>query len=47
VDIFNNYYFVGVKGVPLSALEVRRAMLEEPASLQFEPLHPGARPGRD
>jgi len=45
VDIYNNYYFVGVQGVPLSALEVRRAMLEEPALLQFEPLHPGARPG--
>jgi len=45
LDVFNNLYFVGPQGVALSALEVRRAMLESPESLRLVPLHPGARPG--
>lgn len=45
VDIFDNYYFVGPEDIPLAALEVRRAMLEDPTSLRLMPLHPGVRPG--
>lgn len=45
IDVFNNTYFVSVQGMPLSALEVRRALLDDPASLRLVPLHPGARPG--
>lgn len=45
VDSFNNYYFVSDAGVPLSALEFRQALRENPTSLQLLPLHPGARPG--
>jgi hypothetical protein len=45
VDIFDNYYFVGPEDIPLAALEVRRAMLEDPTSLRLVPLHPGVRPG--
>lgn len=45
VDIFNNSYFVAAEGVPLSALEVHRAMLEKPATLRLLRLHPGVKPG--
>lgn len=45
LDVFNNAYLVGADGVALSAIEVRRTMLENPASLRMLPLYPGARPG--
>jgi hypothetical protein len=45
VDVFNNYYFVTSAGVPLSALALRRAMLQSPETLRLMPLVPGARPG--
>ncbi|TMQ76865.1 transglutaminase domain-containing protein [Candidatus Accumulibacter phosphatis] len=45
VDTFNNYYFVGEEGVPLSALEFRQVLRATPPSLQLLLLHPGARPG--
>lgn len=45
VGIFNNHYFVGAENVPLSALEFRRAMLEDSASLRVMTLQPAARPG--
>lgn len=45
VDIYNNFYFPGRDGVPMSALDFRRTLIEQPASLRHELLHPGARPG--
>ncbi|MQM29099.1 MAG: transglutaminase [Candidatus Accumulibacter phosphatis] len=45
LDVFDNLYVVGADAVPLSALEFRRAMREDSASLRLLPLHPGARPG--
>lgn len=45
VGIFNNNYFLGAEGVPLSGLDVHRALREDPASLRRVPLDPGARPG--
>ncbi|MEF8698928.1 MAG: transglutaminase-like domain-containing protein [Candidatus Accumulibacter sp. UW26] len=45
LDVFNNYYFVGVENIPLSALDFRRALLENPATVHLAPLHPAARPG--
>jgi len=45
VDIFNNHYFVGPEGAPLSALDFRRAILEDPASVRIMPLYSGAKPG--
>lgn len=45
IDIFNNYYFTTADGVPVSALEFRRAMMEFSGSLRLMPLNPGARPG--
>ncbi len=45
VDIFNNFYFVGQDGVPISAAEFREAMLTAPKSIHRALLYPGARPG--
>lgn len=45
VDIYNNFYFPGQDGLPMSALDFRRTMIAQPASLRRELLHPGARPG--
>ena len=45
IDVFNNYYFVDAEGVPLSALDLRRAMREKPATLHLVPVHSGARAG--
>jgi hypothetical protein len=45
LDVFNNYYFVGIDGLPLSALGFRSAMLENPTTIHLAPLHPVARPG--
>ncbi len=45
VDVYNNFYFPGRDGLPMSAMAFRRTMLEEPKSLHRELLHPGARPG--
>jgi Glycosyltransferase len=45
VGIFNNNYFLGPEGVPLSALEFRRALREDPSSLRIARLDPAARPG--
>lgn len=45
VDIFNNYYYFETEGVPLSALELRRALLGGSEQLKLAPLHPGARVG--
>jgi hypothetical protein len=38
VSVFNNLEVVGAKGQPLSALEVRRALLERSTSIQLRPL---------
>lgn len=45
IDIYNNYYFRGSDGVAVSALELRRALREAPASIHRALLYPGARPG--
>ncbi|MDO9195008.1 MAG: glycosyltransferase [Rhodoferax sp.] len=45
VGIFNNYYFFETPGVPLSALELRRAMLGNSKQLKMAPLYAGARVG--
>lgn len=45
VDIFNNFYFQGQDGVPISALEFRQAMLTAPKSIHRALLYPEARPG--
>jgi len=45
VDIFNNFYFQGQDGVPISAAEFRQAMLTAPKSIHRALLYPGARPG--
>lgn len=45
VDIFNNYYFLETPGVPLSALEFRRALLGNSKQLKLAPLYVGARVG--
>ena len=45
VGVFNNYYFFETVGVPLSALEFRRAMLSNSKQLKLAPLYPGARVG--
>ena len=45
VGIFNNYYFFETVGVPLSALEFRRALLSNSTQLKLAPLYPGARVG--
>ena len=45
VDIFNNFYFEGQDGVPVSALGFRQAMLNAPKSIHRALLYPGARPG--
>ena len=45
VGIFNNYYFFETVGVPLSALEFRRAMLSNSKLLKLAPIYPGARVG--
>lgn len=45
VGIFNNYYFFETPGVPLSALEFRRALLGNSKQLKLAPLYAGARVG--
>lgn len=45
LDLFDNNYFTLDDGRPLSALEVRRALKEQPQRLQLPPLYAGARPG--
>ncbi|MDO9235795.1 MAG: transglutaminase-like domain-containing protein [Aquabacterium sp.] len=45
VDIFNNYYFFETPGVPLSALEFRRALLGNSTQLKLATLYAGARAG--
>jgi hypothetical protein len=45
IDIFDNNYFTLEDGVPISALELRRAMKESPRALRIVPLFSGARPG--
>lgn len=45
VDIYNNFYFRDQDGLPMSAAEFRRMMLEAPKTMHRELLHPGARPG--
>ncbi|MBK5204517.1 MAG: transglutaminase domain-containing protein [Polaromonas sp.] len=45
VDIFNNFYFQGQDGVPISAAEFRHAMLTAPKSIHRALLYPAARPG--
>lgn len=42
VDIFNNYYFFETEGVPLSAMEFRRAMLSESKQLKLAPIDPSS-----
>ena len=45
VDIFNNFYFHGQDGIPISAADFRHAMLAVPGSIHAARLSPGARPG--
>lgn len=45
IDVFNNFYFHGQDGVPVSAAEFRHAMLNAPQSIHRALLYPGARPG--
>lgn len=45
VDIFNNYYFYEVPGVPLSALEFRHALTRSSPQLKLTPLYHRARVG--
>ena len=45
VDIFNNQYFVQADERPLSALELRQAMLRSPDSVHVRRLYQEARPG--
>lgn len=45
VDIFNNFYFLGQDGIPVSALDFRHAMRTAPQSIHTALLSPGARPG--
>lgn len=45
VSAFLNYYYTDGNGTPLSALELRRALLERSPSLRLHALHPGVRPG--
>lgn len=45
VDIYNNFYFYGQDGVPISAAEFRHAMLTAPKSIHRALLYPKARPG--
>jgi hypothetical protein len=45
VGIFNNQYFVQDDDRPLSALELRQAMLRSPASVHVRRLYDQARPG--
>lgn len=45
VDIYNNFYFQGNDGIPVSAKEFRQAMLAAPQSIHSALLSPNARPG--
>lgn len=45
VSVFNNYFFIEEPGIPLSALELRQALLENSESLELAPLDPSARVG--
>ena len=45
VDIFNNFYFYGPDGIPISAADFRQAVLAAPQSIHTALLSPGARPG--
>lgn len=45
VSAYLNYYYTDGNGTPLSALELRRALLERSPSLRLHALHPGVRPG--
>jgi transglutaminase-like putative cysteine protease len=45
LDIYNNVYFVEGDSGPLSALDLRRALLAGSPTLQMRPLDPAARPG--
>lgn len=46
LDIYNNYYFVeGGSAEPLSAAQLREALLRNSPTLALKPLHAAARPG--
>lgn len=45
VDVYNNFYFQGRDGTPVSATDFRQAMLTAPQSIHTALLSPGARPG--
>ncbi|ACV34755.1 transglutaminase-like domain-containing protein [Accumulibacter sp.] len=45
LDVFENNYFVGVDGVPMSALEVHASMRANATTVRLLPLHPTARSG--
>jgi hypothetical protein len=45
LDVFNNVYFRGPDGQPLSALEVRDGFLRDAVAMSSQPLVPQARPG--
>ncbi len=45
LDVFNNVYFRGLDGHPLSALEVRDGFILDAAAMSSQPLVPQARPG--
>lgn len=45
LDVFDNLYFVGAEGAPLSALELHTALGRADPALAMRPLYAGARPG--
>jgi hypothetical protein len=45
LDVFDNYYFVLASDRPLSALELRRALTQQPGALHLRRLYAPARPG--
>jgi hypothetical protein len=45
IDVFNNYYFVGPEGTPLSALEFRSALQRNAPGLRMLPVDARAPPG--
>jgi hypothetical protein len=45
IDVFNNYYFVGPDGAPLSALAFRKALESGSNDVRMLPVEPRSRPG--
>jgi hypothetical protein len=45
IDVFNNYYFVGPDGAPLSALAFRKALESGANDVRMQPVEPRSQPG--